>query len=130
MVVRMGRQLGEGDSAGKRPSLLSAMRRAGAEIGEQEVPTRRKRLRDRLPGWTRKPGPAAPATVLLLLLGFGLYGTVELLADGNAAVFVSPTVPVQPTQIVPPPQTDDPVGVGDPAEGSSVGVTTAASAPP
>jgi hypothetical protein len=96
------------------------MRRTGTEIGEQEVPKRRKRLRERLPGWTRKPGPAALATILLLLLGCGLYGTVELLTDSNAAVSTTPTEVVQPTPFVPPPQTDVPVGVGDPAEGSAV----------
>ena len=125
----MGRNLDEEDSVGKRPSLLSAIRHTEAELGAQEVPKRRKRARDLLPGWTRKPGPAALATVLLLLVGCGLYGTVELLADGNAAVSTTPTEVVQPTPFVPPPQTDDPVGVGDPAEGAGVGVTGAASPP-
>jgi hypothetical protein len=130
MVVGMGRLPDEEDSVRTRPSLLNAMRRTEAELGAQEVPKRRRRVRDRLPGWTRKPGPAALATILLLLVGCGLYGTVELLADGNAAVSTTPTEVVQPTQIVPPPQTDDPVGVGDPAEGAGVGATGAASAPP
>ena len=127
----MGRPQDEdGSEARGRPSLLSAMRRAGSVVGDQEVPKRRKRGRDRLPGWTRKPGPAALATVVLLLVGCGLYGTVELLADSNAAVSTAPTETPPPTQILPPPQDDDPVGVGDPAEGAGAGVTVAASAPP
>jgi hypothetical protein len=121
----MGPHPDEEDSVGTRPSLLSAMRRTEAELGAQEVPKRRRRARDLVPGWTRKPGPAALATILLLLVGCGLYGTVELLADGNAAVSTTPTEVVQPTQIVPPPQTDVPVGVGDPAEGAGVGATGA-----
>jgi hypothetical protein len=116
--------------APKRRGLLpSSLRRRRPLPGEAEVPVRRKRMVDRLPGWTRKPGPLALGIVVTMMAGCGVYAMVDLLANGNAAVSTTPTGAPPPPFVPPVAQTDAPVGVGDPAEGPGLGSQSATAGP-